>query len=1154
LHPFADHLFYFAGNAFADAVDGLEFVAACRNDRLHAPETIQKPDSPFISDSRQSLQDVKLLFSFIFSPIALFSILNTDCNSLLLAEKTASTIPNLFSRSACICQLKSRFSIWHLPSISVKSSTLQRKSKSLSRRQTLRHERGLRGQIFFWIIMDRQHKKTVSRKRSISKKALREKPPVSQADLDRLEFHRNAVALMPDPKDKLPGVSILVEALKGRTDQQFCSCNTPRSQTCPHLRELPRILSVYRQQIEANTPADDFRASSWYRFAEVMANGPSTKADTIRLAKTSHGSGQELVVVSASGGRLLTYFSQEPDRSRFLERCTVTREEGKIPTRGDVISQLSLLTLTDDERVLMDRGLKTRRQILEENFWYKVAYHGYREFSARGGTFFPAIEKSTGAFFLRFQDAEKRCPFVVEIPRTLVKAVLRALKEVLCNAHDLSVVPIPLDAIFDIRLNKNLDIEIQPMFRLIQKDGEFRFFKRENLKRFQYGDLYYIEELGILAEDQYPKLPPDKFKEPVKTVINRSRIPAFLEEFGIDSAGDTYRIDDTIKRLKIIKEIDRLEITPESLEKDWCWLSVKYGFGNQWISLSDILMAKRNKQRFVAITDGWIDVESPDFNPLDTLVDRMSDTPRPDEKAGIRLSRMDVFRLATGREDEIAFTGDADRISVLKRLCRTKSSVRLPELKGMTSRLRNYQKRGAEWLMFLFENGFGGLLCDDMGLGKTHQAMALMVWLRELKKAFDPFLLVCPTTVISHWHNKIREHAPELKTAIYYGDQRDLNGSLDENNVILTSYGILRNDIAKMKKIPFSLAVFDEIQHIKNRDTLSHKAAATVQAHIKMGLTGTPIENSLIELKALLDLTVPGYMGSEEHFLLRYLIPIEGDRNASRREELSRLISPFVLRRLKGTVLKELPEKIEDIRTCKLSEDQVRLYRDAIDARATSLLDMLRQESEPIPYMHIFALLNLLKQICNHPSLVEGSVNDYGRYASGKWDLFAELLSESVDSGQKVVVYSQYLGMLDIMESYLTAQNVEFAKLTGASRNRGKIIDRFNTDAECRVFLGSLKAGGIGIDLVAASVVIHYDRWWNAAREDQATDRVHRIGQRRGVQVFKLVTEGTLEEKIAAIIEKKRNLMDGVVKEDDPGLLKSFTREQMLDLLSMPLP
>ncbi|MDZ7699095.1 MAG: C-terminal helicase domain-containing protein [Deltaproteobacteria bacterium] len=202
--------------------------------------------------------------------------------------------------------------------------------------------------------------------------------------------------------------------------------------------------------------------------------------------------------------------------------------------------------------------------------------------------------------------------------------------------------------------------------------------------------------------------------------------------------------------------------------------------------------------------------------------------------------------------------------------------------------------------------------------------------------------------------------------------------------------------------------------------------------------------------------------------------------------------------------------------------------------------------------MHIFALLNLLKQICNHPAMLNHGDNDYRSYASGKWELFKEILSESLDSGQKVVVYSQFLKMIDIMASHFEAAGIDFVALTGKTLNRGKIIDRFNSDPDCRVYLGSLKAGGVGIDLVAASVVIHYDMWWNAAREDQATDRVHRIGQRRGVHVFKLITEGTLEEKIAAMIQKKRHLMDQVVKETDPSVLKGFSREELMELLSLP--
>jgi SNF2 family DNA or RNA helicase len=439
-----------------------------------------------------------------------------------------------------------------------------------------------------------------------------------------------------------------------------------------------------------------------------------------------------------------------------------------------------------------------------------------------------------------------------------------------------------------------------------------------------------------------------------------------------------------------------------------------------------------------------------------------------------------------------------------------------------------------------------------MGLGKTHQVMALMLALREHGGVEEPFLVVCPTTVLSHWEEKIQVHAPGLKLAVFHGGQRNLDDSLKQGNVILSTYGILRNDVEQFEHIPFALAVFDEIQHVKNPDTKAYEAAYRLNSKIKLGLTGTPIENTLWELKALFDLTVPGYLGAEKDFRERYVQPIEAASSSSTRESLSRLISPFTLRRLKNTVLDELPDKIEDIRNCRLSDDQVKLYRDAIAARGQRLVNVLKNDGEVVPYMHIFALLNLLKQICNHPAQVNGSAEDYEQYHSGKWDLFEEIILECLDSDQKIVIYSQYLEMIRIIEKFLQKLEVGHVVLTGASRKRGEIISRFNKDPDCRIYVGSLKAGGMGIDLVSASVVIHYDRWWNAAKEDQATDRVHRIGQKRGVQVFKLVTQGTLEEKISAIIDKKRRLMDSIIPEDDPNLLKAFSREELIEMLAPP--
>jgi SNF2 family DNA or RNA helicase len=369
---------------------------------------------------------------------------------------------------------------------------------------------------------------------------------------------------------------------------------------------------------------------------------------------------------------------------------------------------------------------------------------------------------------------------------------------------------------------------------------------------------------------------------------------------------------------------------------------------------------------------------------------------------------------------------------------------------------------------------------------------------------------------------------------------------------VLTSYGVLRNDVERLGKLEWGLVVFDEVQQIKNRATQGYQAAAVLRSRMKLGLTGTPIENSLSELKALFDLILPGYLGSEDDFRDRYGSSADAEAGSWHLSNLRRLTAPFVLRRVKKAVLDELPEKIEDVRTCSLSEEQLRLYRQTIATKGVALMQKLRTKAEPLPYIHIFALLNMLKQICDHPALALGQVERYPEYDSGKWDLFCELLSESLESGQKVVVFTQYLGMIAMMRAHLEQLGVPSVSLTGSSRNRGDIVDRFNNDEDCRVFLGSLKAGGTGIDLVGGSVVIHYDRWWNAAREDQATDRLYRIGQKRVVQVFKLVTEHTLEERIAMIIERKRRLMTSVVQEDDPRLNKIFSREELIELLSDP--
>lgn len=977
-------------------------------------------------------------------------------------------------------------------------------------------------------------------------------PAIGRSELDPLEWFRHGKALMPHPADPFPAIAYQVKDGGNGLNYSFCSCATRSRKTCDHLKALNRITHAFDDPRTA-IGADAFAAGRWQRLARVLADGCRETVETIRLMRQATEAGRQLVVMGRSNDPLLVYCSEGEDRSRFISRCTLSRDDTTVPTRADVLQQLASLTLTDNERVLGEKGLKTARQTFESSFWFRFAYHAFREFGEDDVRLHPAVDEVDGQFILSGKDSADRILFHLPVPRNSVKRLLVELKDILANQHGFSIQPLSLDAVFDVSLNDGMDLEIRPMLRLIQQDGELRFLRREDLKSFQYGNLYYIKELGVMVEDHYPNTPP-AFADPVRTVVQRSQVPRFLAENRLFLQEDLFRLDERVRQLKIMTTFDHMEISPQAIDQDWYWLSVIYGQGEQSVSLAAILEAKQAGQRYVAVASGWVDCEAPVFAFLDGLAARMPNEGSSGAHQVMRLSRADIFRLNIMDDPSVQMAGDPGHINVLRHLLALKPSVPPLPVTGMISPLRGYQQRGVQWLWFLYENGFGGLLCDDMGLGKTHQAMAFLLGLREAGRRDKPFIVVCPTSVISHWERKIAEHAPDLKAAVYHGMQRDLARTVEAADVLITSYGVLRRDAEALATADtFDVAIFDEIQNIKNPDTQTYKAAQGLRARMKLGLTGTPIENRLRELKALLDLAVPGYLGTEAHFAKAYLVPIEENDDAEKKKQLNRLISPFTLRRLKRSVLDELPRKIEDLRFCRLSEEQIKLYRDAIGRRGGELRQVLARGDQPIPYIHVFALLNLLKQICNHPTLVHGNAADYDQHASGKWDLFTELLSESLDSGQKVVVYSQYVGMIDIISRYLMDQKVDFAALTGASRNRGQIIERFANDSECRVFVGSLKAGGVGIDLVAASVVIHYDRWWNAAREDQATDRVHRIGQTRGVQVFKLVTEGTLEEKISAIIAGKRNLMETIVKEDDPDLVKTFSRQELMEMIAPPI-
>ena len=475
-------------------------------------------------------------------------------------------------------------------------------------------------------------------------------------------------------------------------------------------------------------------------------------------------------------------------------------------------------------------------------------------------------------------------------------------------------------------------------------------------------------------------------------------------------------------------------------------------------------------------------------------------------------------------------------------------SPTIPNLEGLLSILRPYQETGLHWLWFLYSYHLSGLLCDEMGLGKTHQAMALLAAVSKNNPDLK-FLVVCPTSVIFHWQDLLSRFLPKLRICTYYGMNRTLDQFAEKYDLILTSYGTLRSEKETLSNYPFAVAIFDEIQNAKNHLSQTHKALKSIEATTRIGLTGTPIENNLLELKALFDVVLPGYMPTETVYKELFVNPIEKQQDQERKQLLSRLIDPFVLRRKKADVLLELPEKVETISYAPLSDEQKKLYQDVYESSRTHLIQELNDASKPTPYLHVFALLTKLKQICDHPALYLNEPLNYMHHSSGKWDLFIELLQETRASNQKLVVFSQYLGMLDIIEDHLKREKIGFATIRGSTRNRKEQVIRFRDDPTCEVFVGSLQAAGVGIDLISASVVIHYDRWWNPAKENQATDRVHRMGQSRGVQVFKLVTRDTLEEALHTLIEKKLTLAEGILGYDDQTEFKILSREDLIELL-----
>jgi len=529
-------------------------------------------------------------------------------------------------------------------------------------------------------------------------------------------------------------------------------------------------------------------------------------------------------------------------------------------------------------------------------------------------------------------------------------------------------------------------------------------------------------------------------------------------------------------------------------------------------------------------------VHAPELAGLEHLGFKM---PRRRHDLGLLGSRTAFIRLVA--ESGLEVTGPDPELKALADVLQDRGSRERPDPPGLRSRLRPYQADGVAWLWSHYQVNVGALLADDMGLGKTHQVMGLLCLVRE-RRPHARMLVVSPRGVLEHWHTLLSTFAPELPVRLFHGPSRTLE-EFTGGGVVLTTYDILFRSAEELTEGAWELAVFDEAQRIKNPRTKAARAARKFPATFRVALTGTPLENRLLELWSVVDLIQPGYLGSEREFRAAHRDPSHHQLHRLRQR-----LSALTLRRVKDQVLGDLPEKMEDIRYCRLLPAQEALYRQVHRQRTAEIADLLRDESSDIPYMHIFALLTRLKQICDHPSLVADEPQP--KADSAKLEILDEILDEALDGGLQIVVFSQYVKMINVLVHHLDRRRIPHLVLTGETRDRGRIVRRFNSEQHERVLLASLLAGGTGIDLTGASVVLHYDRWWNPAKENQATDRVHRMGQKRFVQVFKLITRDTIEERIDELIRSKIELMERVITPTE-DVIHSLDRREIKRLLGI---
>ncbi|WP_300161083.1 DEAD/DEAH box helicase, partial [Solidesulfovibrio sp.] len=654
-------------------------------------------------------------------------------------------------------------------------------------------------------------------------------------------------------------------------------------------------------------------------------------------------------------------------------------------------------------------------------------------------------------------------------------------------------------------------------------------------------------EAALIAQLQEMNFQPRNnanwFLEPEEAIVFLlDAYPKLVEKYRVFGEKNLTRYKVRLSQPVIVAEV-------ESDEKEkWFDLDLAVQYDDQRVPIDKIWKAWTQGKRYVQLKDGsytslpesWLEKLSHKLRALGY------DTDKPPQS---KFKQFEAPVLDKILEDLPEARTDSFWNTLRQKIHSFREIVQVRPPKGLHADLRPYQVQGLSYLNFLKDYGFGGILADEMGLGKTVQTLSFIQHNVE-RGARGPNLIIVPTSVLPNWEREADKFVPDLKQLIIYGARREnMFKKIGESDLVITTYALLRRDLDELLKFEFAAIILDEAQNIKNPNTITARSVRRLNGKTRICLSGTPIENNLFELWSLFEFLMPGFLGGQNSFQRGIVKPIK-DGDEETLEYLRGRVRPFILRRTKSEVAKDLPPKVENVYYCNLLDEQLDLYAALAKKLKEQVLATVDEKGMAKSQMSILDALLKLRQICCHPRLLKLDLPGVNtNLPSGKFDAFKDLITDCIEEGHKVLVFSQFVQMLHIIRSWMTIGQVPFAYLDGSSKDRFEQVDRFNDDENIKVFLISLKAGGTGLNLTSADYVIHYDPWWNPAVENQATDRTHRIGQLRQVFSYKMICQNTVEEKILKLQEQKKDVAEAIIPGQDA--FKSLTRTDLESLFEV---